>query len=74
MNSMPVFVKIEDYKRVLELIENLKAKLDNAKSVIEHIEQLKNQEDAEIEKCKERLENLTTKVTSIDNILTTPDN
>lgn len=72
MEGMPVFVKIEKYKSVLDLVGHAKQKLQDAESLLHHIEELKNQEDAEIERWKVALESVSVKLNFVDQALTSP--
>ena len=71
MEGMPVFVKIEKYKSVLDLLGAAKQKLQDAQSLLHQIEELKNQEDAEIERWKVALESVSMKIGFVDQALTT---
>ena len=46
---MQIFVKIDDYKDVLEIMNMIRNKLGEAKTTLEDINKLKNEEDAELE-------------------------
>ena len=47
--EMPVFVRVDEYKDVLEIMNHIKTKIENAKDTLAKINQLKNEEDAELE-------------------------
>ncbi len=70
--SIPVFVKLEEYKDALNLVEVIRAKLDETKETINHINQLKIEEDSEIESWKESVINVEKKLEQIDQILLEP--
>ena len=44
-----IFIKIDEYKEVLDVLELLKHKISQARAILRKINELKNQEDAEIE-------------------------
>lgn len=71
--GMPVFVKIDEYKEVLDIIAVAKEKIHDAKSVMEHLTELKDQEDAEIDAWKSHLEDIEKKLQYIDNSLFEPN-
>ena len=48
MNNAPVFIKIDSYKEVLNIIDVIKAKIDKSKELLEKINQLKAEEDEEL--------------------------
>ena len=67
--GMPVFVKINDYNDVLEVIELLNEKLENAKQVMAKINELKHEEDTELELWNAELEEIEKKLSFVDNKL-----
>lgn len=73
-SGMPVFVKIDDYKDVLDVVELLKAKIKEAKEIQEKINTLKNEEDVELEIWRNNLEEVERKVHYIDTTLFEPNN
>lgn len=75
MNSqeMPVFVRIEEYKEVLDVMELIKNKISQANSILGKINELKNEEDAELEAWKTNLEEIERKIDNIDSSLIEPE-
>ncbi|MBI2650962.1 hypothetical protein HYX01_00640 [Candidatus Woesearchaeota archaeon] len=69
----PVFVKIEDYKDILEVMELIKGKLAEAKTTLHEINELKKDEDAEIEFWNATLMDIEKKLESIDRNLFEPE-
>lgn len=72
--EMPVFVKIEDYKDVIDIMELIKNKVNEANSILEKIRELKSQEDAELELWNSNLEDVERKIAYIDKTLFEPEN
>jgi hypothetical protein len=72
-DRMPVYVKIEEYKEVLEILSVVKTKLAEAKAILGEIEDLKVKEDSEIESWKIGLEDVDEKVKFVDQTLFEPD-
>ncbi len=70
---MPVYVKVEEYKEVLELINIIKNKIKDAKIALEDINRLKNEEDAELEIWQTSIEEVERKVDFIDRIMFEPE-
>jgi len=70
--QMPVFVKIEDYKDVIDVIDLIRAKIDETKETLLKINELKNQEDAELEHWKNELDDIENKMNYIDKSLFDP--
>jgi hypothetical protein len=73
-HRMPVYVKIDDYKDVIDITELIKNKLNEANSIIEKIRELKAQEDAELDLWNANLEDIERKVAFIDKTLFEPSN
>lgn len=67
--GMPVFVKINEYNDVLEVIELLNEKLEKAKQVMAKINELKNEEDTELELWSAELDEIEKKLSFVDNNL-----
>jgi len=70
---MPVFVKIDDYKDVLDVIELIRSKIAQAHSTIQKINGLKSEENAELDMWKANLNDIEQKISKIDNSLLEPD-
>lgn len=68
-DGAPVFVKIEDYKDVLDVVSLLKEKINEASSILDKINDVKAKEDAEIENWKNSVEEIKSKVSTIDKTL-----
>lgn len=69
MDGAKVFIKIEDYKDVVDIIGLIKEKIDESKSILGRLEELKNQEDSELDMWNATLENIKNRVDSIDEAL-----
>ena len=70
---MPVFVKIDEYKDVLEVLKLINDKLEKAKGVITKINQLKNEEDNELEMWQTELEDIENKLILMNKTLLEPN-
>ncbi len=73
MNNTPVFIKIDSYKEVLDIIDVVKAKLDKSKSILKQINQIKAEEDEELLEWQTTLDNISDKVYFIDKTLFEPN-
>lgn len=69
---MPVFVRIDDYKDILDVINMVKNKINEAKETLGKINELKNEEDAELELWQTGIEEIERKVEFIDKTLFEP--
>jgi len=71
--STSIFVKIEDYKDVLDAVNLLKGKLNQAKELLEEIHHLKSEEDAELEQWSNNLAEVERKIEFVDQTLFEPE-
>ncbi|MBI2575742.1 hypothetical protein HYV84_00885 [Candidatus Woesearchaeota archaeon] len=67
-----VYVKIGDYKDVLEVMGMIKDKIAHAKAIIGKIKNLKEREDAELGSWSGKLESVEQKVNDLDAALLRP--
>ncbi len=65
----PVFIKVEDYKNIISMIDSLKAKIDEAKDLLIKINELKGKEELEIGICGNNLEEVERRVEHIKTLL-----
>jgi len=72
-DEMPVFVKIDEYKDVINVMNMVKNKIDEAKETLGKINELKNEEDAELELWHTGLEEVERKIMFIDKTLFEPE-
>jgi len=72
MDDMPVFVKVEDYKDALDVMNMIRLKIEDAKKTLEKIQELKSEEDTELELWHTTLEEVERKVEFIDKTLSEP--
>jgi len=70
--KMPVFVRIDDYKDILDVISMIKNKISDAKETLGKINELKNEEDAELELWQTGIEEIERKVDFVDRTLFEP--
>jgi hypothetical protein len=70
--GMNVFVKIDEYKDILDIMELISEKVKEAKTILGKINDLKNQEDSELELWKNGLDDVERKLNFIDQTLFEP--
>lgn len=73
MEKMPVFIKIDDYNSVLEIVKAVRKKLDDAKSALLKINDLKNEEDHQLEMWQNTLSEVEKKIDFINHSLNEPE-
>jgi hypothetical protein len=69
----PVFVKIEEYKDIMDLLVLIKEKLSQARFLLGKINELKNQEDAELASWSKDLDDVAAMVSDVDRMLLEPE-
>lgn len=69
---MPVFVKIEKYDAVLDLVSKIRTKMQDAEGLLHQVEELKNEEDAQIERWKASLQEVRANVGFVQQALSQP--
>tara|TARA_Y100000310_G_C20674065_1_gene811886 strand:+ start:730 stop:975 length:246 start_codon:yes stop_codon:yes gene_type:complete len=69
----PVFVKIEDYKDILDILSLVKDRLEEAKRTLADINDLKNDEDSELSMWGSTLNEIENKLDNIDKTLFEPE-
>jgi len=73
MPEMPIFVRIEEYKDVLDVINMVKNKLKEARDTLNRINELKNEEDVELEKWEQGLDQVERRMDYIDKVMFEPE-
>lgn len=69
----PVFVKMDDYKDILDVLDLIKDRLGEAKRTLADINELKNDEDAELELWSSTLNEIEKKLEDINRTLFEPE-
>ena len=68
----PVFVKIDEYKDIMDIMSLMREKLRQAKFLLDKIAELKAQEDSELATWAKELEDVDSRVSTIDKTLFEP--
>lgn len=69
----PIFVRIDEYKDILDVIALIKGKITEAKTILGKLNEIKNTEDKEIEAWAGEIEEVERKLHYIDRSLLEPD-
>ena len=69
----PVFVKMDDYKDILDVLDLIKDRLGEAKRTLADINELKNDEDEELELWSSTLNEIEKKLEDINRTLFEPE-
>lgn len=69
----PVFVKIDEYKEILDVLEMIKSKVREVRETLGSINSLRNEEDAELSMWNNTINDIERKIDSIDKIMFEPE-
>ena len=69
----PVFVKIDEYKEILDVLDMIKGKIKEIRDVLGSINSLRNEEDAELAMWNNTINDIERKIDSIDKIMFEPE-
>ena len=72
-SGMPVFVKVDEYKDILDVLDMVKAKIKEIRDVLGNINALRNEEDAELAMWNNTINEIEKKIDSIDRIMFEPE-
>jgi len=73
MEKMPVFVKVDEYNEVLDIVKIVRKKLEDTKETLLKINDLKNEEDHQLEMWQNTLAEIEKKIDFIDHSLNEPE-
>ena len=71
-SGAPVFVKVDDYKEILDVLDMIKGKLEEIRGTLHDVHELRNQEDAEITMWNSTIDEIEKKIDNIDKIIFEP--
>ncbi len=72
MESKPVFIKINEYNDILDIIALTKSKLQQARTLHDRLSKLHSQEEEHLKQWQEELENVGRNLEELDNTLARP--
>lgn len=71
--GMPVFVKVDEYKEILDVLDMIKGKVKEIRDTLGSINSLRNDEDAELAMWNNTINEIEKKIESIDRIMFEPE-
>ena len=71
-DSAPLFIKLEDYKDIIDLVTLLRAKITECKGILARIAAAKAEEDAELDRWAAELDEMGKRLELIDRSLLRP--
>ena len=69
----PVFVKVNEYKEILDVLEMIKAKINEMHETLGKINDLRNEEDAEVSMWGNTIGEIEKRVNDIDSMMFEPE-
>ena len=72
-NGAPVFVKVADYKEILDVLEMIKSKVEEIRATLGTINTLQNEENAEVERWNNTISDIEKKIVEIDTMMFEPE-
>ncbi len=69
----PVFIKVDEYKEILDVMDMIKGKLKEVRETLGNINTLRNEEDEELAMWNNTINEIEKKVESIDRIMFEPE-
>lgn len=72
MELNPVFVKIDEYKEILDIVDVVRMKVEKAKKAVTKLNEIKLQEDKELDKWEKQLAEVSVKVEEMKKTLFEP--
>ncbi|MBI2660551.1 hypothetical protein HYX07_05300 [Candidatus Woesearchaeota archaeon] len=72
-SGAPVFVKIDEYKEILDVLDMIKSKIREVRETLGSINSLRNEEDAELSMWNSTVNEIERKIDSIDKIMFEPE-
>ncbi len=69
----PVFVKVDEYKEILDVLDVIKGKIKDIREVLGNLNSLRNEEDAELALWNTSINEIEKKIDGIDKIMFEPE-
>ncbi len=68
----PVFVKVEEYRAILDLLGKVRERLNQARTLLSKVNELKQQEDQQIENWARDIDDVEERLNSISQSFSEP--
>ncbi len=72
-SGAPVFVKVDEYKEILDVLDMIKGKIKEIRETLGDINGLRNEEDAELAMWNSTVSEIEKKIDNIDRIMFEPE-
>jgi len=65
----PVFVKVDEYKEILDVLDMVKAKISEIRDTLGSVNEIRNEEDAEVSMWNSTIDDIEKKISDIDSMM-----
>ena len=65
----PVFVKVDEYKEILDVLDMVKGKISEIRETLSSINELRNEEDSEVSMWNGTIDDIEKKIEEIDRMM-----
>ena len=65
----PVFVKVNEYREILDVLDMIKAKIGEVRETLAGINEIRNEEDAEVSMWNTKIDEVEKKISNIDRMM-----
>ena len=72
-SGMPVFVKVDEYREILDVLDMIKGKIRDIRETLGSINSLRNEEDAELSMWNNTINDIEKKIEGIDKLMFEPE-
>ena len=72
-SGMPVFVKVDEYREILDVLDMIKGKIKEIRETLGSINSLRNEEDAELSMWSSTINDIEKKIEGIDKLMFEPE-
>ena len=72
-SGMPVFVKVDEYREILDVLDMIKGKIMELREKLGSINSLRNEEDSELAMWNGTINDIEKKIEGIDKLMFEPE-
>ena len=72
-SGAPIFVKVDEYKEILDVMDMIKSKISEIRHTLASINELRNEEDAELSMWNNTINEIEKKIEGIDAMMFEPE-
>ena len=69
VSGAPIFVKVDAYKEILDVLDLVKGKVEDIKGALESLNELRKEEDVEVSKWNKTIDDVESKIAEIDKMM-----